>query len=202
VPLSKFISADLLTRNFFDNHIFYQCEYADKIYINLNGKAIEFSSTNQFQTYLGFNKNMTFNVIEQVKMELLSDVVSIVYIDNVIDEKNYTQNNTADQASQRKDVLKRCANKDEYTSAFSILVRKNEELRDIEQMLNELCERLQKNYILIKNHTGTYSKFFKELGQEFRQVIFFFCLFVWFFIVFCLLFIYNFAFCYYLLNTR
>ena len=117
---------------------------------------------------------MAFNVVEQLKMELLTDVVSIVYIDNVIDENYFTQTNTADPASFKKDVIKRCGNKDDYVASFNSLVRKNEELRDIEQMLNELCERLQNNYILIKNHTGTYSKFFKELGQEFRQVLFFF----------------------------
>lgn len=170
MPIPKFISLNLLTRNFYDNHIFYQCEYDDKIYINLNGKAIELSTINQFQTYLGFKKNMTYNVVEQVKMELLTDVVNIVYIDNVIDENYYTQTNTADMSSFKKDVLKRCSNKDDYISAFNSLVRKNDDLKDIEYMLNELCERLQNNYILIKNHTGTYSKFFKELGQEFRQV--------------------------------
>jgi len=161
----------LLTRNFYDNHIFYQCEYEDKVYINLNGKAIELSSNNQFQTFLGFKKNMTFNVIEQVKMELLTDVVSIVFIDNVIDENYYTQSNTNDSSSFKKDIIKRCTNKDEYLYAFNILNRKNDELREIENLLIELCDRLQNNYILIKNHTSTYSKYFKELGQEFRQVI-------------------------------
>jgi hypothetical protein len=121
---------------------------------------------------------MTFNVVEQVKMELLSDVVNIVYIDNVIDENYFTQTNTADPSSFKKDVIKRYANKDDYFFAFNSLVRKNEELRDIEHMLMEFCERLQNNYILIKNHTGTYSKFFKELGQEFRQVIFIMFIFI------------------------
>ncbi len=171
VPIPKFISLNLLTRNFYDNHIFYQCEYEDKVYINLNGKAIELSSNNQFQTFLGFKKNMTFNVIEQVKMELLTDVVSIVFIDNVIDENYYTQSNTNDSSSFKKDIIKRCTNKDEYLYAFNILNRKNDELREIENLLIELCDRLQNNYILIKNHTSTYSKYFKELGQEFRQVI-------------------------------
>ncbi len=114
---------------------------------------------------------MAFNVVEQVKMELLSDVVNIVYIDNVIDENYFTQTNLNESATFKKDVLKRCVSKEDYVSAFGSLVRKNEELREVEQMLSELCERLQNNYILIKNHTGTYSKFFKELGQEFRHVI-------------------------------
>lgn len=138
----------------------------------MNGKAIELSSTNHFQTYLGFKKNMTFNVIEQVKMELLSDVASIVYIDNVIDENYYTQTNTSDSLSSKKDIIKRCSSKDEYITTFGNLVRKNEDLKEIDIMLADLCDKLQNNYIFIKNHTATFSRFFKELGQEFRQVIY------------------------------
>ena len=47
------------------------------------------------------------------------------------------QTNTADPASFKKDVLKRCANKEDYISAFSGLVRKNEDLREIEFILNK-----------------------------------------------------------------
>ncbi len=95
-------------------------------------------------------------------MELLTDVVSIVFIDNVIDENYYTQSNTNDSSSFKKDIIKRCTNKDEYLYAFNILNRKNDELREIENLLIELCDRLQNKYILIKNHTSTYSKYFKE----------------------------------------
>jgi len=48
---------------------------------------------------------MAFNVVEQVKMELLSDVVNIVYIDNVIDENYFTQTNLSDPAIFKKDVV-------------------------------------------------------------------------------------------------
>ena len=40
-----------------------------------------------------------------------------------------------------------------------------------ELLKNLLIDKLQNNYILIKNHTTTYSRFFKELGQEFREVM-------------------------------
>jgi hypothetical protein len=113
---------NLLTRNFYDNHIFYQCECDEKIYINLNVEAIELSSKNQFQT-------STF----------------------------------------KKDVFKRSASKDENVSAFGNLVSRNEELRDVEPMLNKLCEKLLYNYIVVKNYTGRYSGCFMELGQEIRQ---------------------------------
>jgi predicted lactoylglutathione lyase len=168
--MAKFISNDLLKRTFYENHIFYQCEYDEKIYINLNGKAIELSSSNQFQTYLGFKKNMTFNIVEQVKMELLNDNANIVFIDNVIDEKIFTLTTNSDTSSFRKDIIKRCADKDEYIKAFNTLVNKNDELKEINNLLTELSDKLLNNYILIKNHTSTYSKYFKELGQDFRHV--------------------------------
>jgi hypothetical protein len=169
--MAKFISNNLLTRPFYDDHIFYQCEYDEKIYINLNGKAIELSSSNQFQTYLGFKKNMTFNIVEQVKMELLNDNANVVFIDNVIDEKLFTLTTNSEAGSFRKDIIKRCSDKDEYIKAFNTLVNKNDELKEINNLLTELSDKLQNNYILIKNHTSTYSKYFKELGQDFRHVI-------------------------------
>ena len=128
------------------------------------------SSANQFQTYLGFKKNMTFNIVEQVKMELLNDNANVVFIDNVIDENLFTLSTNSDSGSLRRDIIKRCADKDEYVRAFNSLVNKNDELKIINDLLTELSDKLQNNYILIKNHTSTYSKFFKELGQNFRQV--------------------------------
>ena len=171
MPLAKFITYNMLTRNFYDNHIFYQCNYDEKIFINLNGRAIELSSANQFQTYLGFKKNMSFNVIEQMKMELFNDIINIVYIDNVIDETIYTQTTNTTGSLYKKDIIRRCQNKDEYLKSFDSLARKNEELKEIYDVLKELIDKLQNNYILIKNHTTTYSRFFKELGQEFREVM-------------------------------
>lgn len=170
VPIPKFIDENFLTRNFYNNHIFYQCDYDEKIYINLNGRALELSSTHQFQTYLGFKDNLTFNIVEQLKMELSYDNVTVVYIDNLIDEKLYAKTTNTDPSSFKKDSLKRCSNKDEYVSSLQMLSRKNEELKEIDILLSELCDKLQYNYIIIKNHTSTYSKYFKELGQEFRQV--------------------------------
>jgi hypothetical protein len=49
-------------------------------------------------------------------------------------------------------------------------MKKNEDLRDIENTLNDLVEKLQNNYILIKNHVATYAKYFQELSIDFRSV--------------------------------
>ena len=47
-----------------------------KIIYKPKGKAIELYLNNQFDTYLGFRKNMAFKVEKQVKIELLADVVT------------------------------------------------------------------------------------------------------------------------------
>jgi hypothetical protein len=72
----------------------------------------------------------------------------------------------------KKDVIKKQQNKDEYLNEFDKLSKKNPELTDIIPNLNEIIDRLQNNYILIKNHIQTYSKYFQELGCDFRQVRF------------------------------
>ena len=50
VPLPKCIPANMLIRNFYDNHTFYQCDYDENMHINLNGRVLEVKN-NQFQTY-------------------------------------------------------------------------------------------------------------------------------------------------------
>lgn len=170
VPQAKYITPNMLNRPFFDNHVFFQCEYDEKILINLNGRVIQ-SNNNQFQTYLGFKKLMTFNVIDEGQREVSNNYVKVVYIDNVIDETVYNQNNVVTGGSiPKRDVLKRFTTKDEYLTYFQTLCKKNEELREIEPTLNDMIEKLQNNYILIKNHVMTYSKYFQELGTNFRTV--------------------------------
>ena len=85
IPPSKYITLNMLTRPFYDNHIFYNCEYEEKMLINLNGKVIQ-SNNNQVQTYLSFKRPMIFNVLDEGMREVGNSCVKAVYIDNVIDE--------------------------------------------------------------------------------------------------------------------
>jgi len=121
---------------------------------------------------IGFKKSMLFNITDQSLRELSSFSVNITSIDNVIDETTYNeQMNSSSFSISKKDVLRRKETKDDYLTDFEKLSKKNIELSDIYATLSELIDRLQNNYILIKNHITTYSKYFQELGCDFRQVI-------------------------------
>src|SRR5215213_9970334 len=68
VPPSKCVSSSMLTKQFYENHLFYQSEYDDKTYINLQGKVLELNN-NTFQTHLGFRRSMYFNVNDESIMQ-------------------------------------------------------------------------------------------------------------------------------------
>jgi len=115
---------------------------------------------------------MIFNVIDQSVRELSNFSINVTSIDNVIDETTYNEQlNSSSFSMSKKDVIRRFSTKDEYLTDIERLIKKNPELGDINQTLNDLIDKLQNNYILIKNHITTYSKYFQELGCDFRQVI-------------------------------
>lgn len=169
VPLAKFITPNMLTRSFYDNHTFYQCEYDENMYINLNGKVLELSE-NRFVSFLGFKKMMLFNIIDASSREVDQGIVKVVYADNVIDESVYNQGSHSASIS-KKEIIKRFSSREEYVKYFSNLTKIHDELREIQVMLTELVEKLQNNYILMKNHVYTYSKYFQELGCDFRNEV-------------------------------
>lgn len=169
VPQSKFITPNMLERHFYDNHTFYQCEYDESIYISLSGRVLQLLD-NQFKTFLGYSKEMKFNMLDTSKRELDNQSIDVVYIDNVINELAYTTSSSTSKAMSKKDSLKRAKTKEDYLSLSNNLAKKYPELREIEFTLIELIERLQNNYILMKNHVLTFTKYFQELGTEFRQV--------------------------------
>ena len=159
VPSAKFITPNMLNRTFYDNHTFYECEYDPKYQINLNGKVIEIKN-NQFNTYLGFKKPMTFNSIEESFKEFHNSLLKIIYIDNVVDETVYNQNSTSAGSSIKKEILKKFNSREEYVKFFNNLIKTQVDLKDVDIALKELINRLENNYILIKNHVHTYYKYF------------------------------------------
>jgi hypothetical protein len=171
VPLSKYITPNMLIRSFYDNHTFYQSDYDSRMNVNLNGRVLEFKK-DQFQTFLGFKRTMTFNIIEELMREVANNVyMKVIYIDNVIDETVYNQNSSVSSTTSKKDMIRRFSNKDEYVKFFSNLVKSNEELKEVEVNLKELIDKLQNNYILIKGHVHTYYKYYQELVNEFRTYL-------------------------------
>ena len=167
VPAAKFITPNMLTRTFYDNHTFYECEYDPKYQINLNGKVIEIKN-NQFNTYLGFKKAMSFNSIEESFKEFHNSLLKIIYIDNVVDETVYNQNSTSVGSAVKKEILKKFNSREEYVKFFNNLIKTQSDLKDVDIALKELINRLENNYILIKNRVHTYYKYFQELVSDFK----------------------------------
>lgn len=168
VPQAKYIAHNMLVRNFYDNHTFFISDYDEKMYINLNGRVLELKN-NQLNTILGFKKQMTFNIVDRFNREVNNTYLEVLYIDNVIDESVYNQNTTSNTTNvTKKEILKRYTTKDDYVRYFFNLIKTQDDLKEIEGALNDLIDKLQNNYILMRNHVHTYSKFFQELGSDFR----------------------------------
>jgi hypothetical protein len=161
----------MLIRNFYDNHTFYQCEYDPNIFINLNGKVLEFKNK-QFVTYLGFRNILNFNVIDEGMRQINNEIqIKVINLDNVIDENFYNQISSGPSTSSKKDNLKRQSNKDDYTKYFSSLIKNNEDLKEVEVVLKELVDKLQNNFILIKGHVETYKLNYQKLVNEFNDYL-------------------------------
>ena len=111
VPPSKCISQNMLTKQFYENHLFYQSDYDERTYINLNAKVLEFNN-NTFQTHLGFKKIMFFNVLDQNIMESFTNV-QVIHIDNIIDENMYQTVISSTTSIYKKEMLRRCSSKEE-----------------------------------------------------------------------------------------
>lgn len=171
VPLAKFITPNMLLRPFYDNHTFYECEYDPNFFINLNGKVIEYKN-NQINTFLGFKKPMVFNALEETMREVNNTSIKMISIDNVIDETIYNTNTASVSNAPKKELLKRYNNKEDYVRYFNNLIKANEDLKDIDLYLADLINKLENNYILIRNHVPSYYKYFQEYVNEFKYYLY------------------------------
>ena len=91
VPQKKYIIATMLTRNFYENHIFNVSKYDDNMYINLNGKVLKLENK-KFTSYLGWKKDMEFSIKEQF---IVYEALSCILIDNVCDDGNYNKTSSS-----------------------------------------------------------------------------------------------------------
>ena len=120
VPPSKSIMQSMLNRNFYEGHLFFQCEFEEKNYIDLHGKVLELNN-NTFQSYIGnkyqsskgYKKLMNFNIIDQNFMESMGSHVQVIHVDNIVDESLYQTTVMTSQSMIKKEQLRKCHSKDE-----------------------------------------------------------------------------------------
>ena len=172
IPSSKYLIPSMLNKHFFENHTFYQCDYHPTLFISLHGRVLEHSQT-LFKSYIGFKKDMSFNIVEELYREVSISGVSsnptikVIYIDNVVDETCYNES-LPQSTGQKKEILNRYNSKEEYLAFFKTYCKeKPTEGGYIESQLREISDKMINNYIFIKNHVETYAMHFQ---QEFSAI--------------------------------
>lgn len=177
IPSHKYVTPNMQNRSFYENHTFYQSEYDFSLFVSLNGKVLQ-QEKNTLKTFLGYKKEMVFNIIEELLREVniqgvsSSPTIKAIYIDNVVEESCY--NPAIQTNSNKKECLTRYNTKEEYLSYFRNSLRQNSELKEIENNLNETTEKMINNYILIKNHIETYAMHFQQEFSPLKSVSIYF----------------------------
>ena len=169
VPPAKYITQNMFILSFYENHIFFQCDYDPSLFISLSGKVIQQNPSEEyFQTYIGYKKHMRFNVLGKSYRELpftgvdSPPTIAAINIDNVIDENCYNPPNTSMKESTiKRDVLTRYETKEEYLNFYKQLLN-NQDYKEVDNYLTSTIKRMMNDYILIKNHIQTYLMYFLE----------------------------------------
>lgn len=176
IPSYKFVTPNMQNKYFYESHIFYQCDYDTSLFVSLNGRVLEHTA-NSFNTFLGFKKQMKFNVEEELYQEVniqglsSSPSVKVLYIDNVIDESCYNTGVGLNSGTQsKKDSLTQMNTKEEYLAYYANYSKTNVELKELTTLLTEITDKMINNYILIKNHTQNYAMHFQQEFNPFKQV--------------------------------
>ena len=134
IPKKKLITdSSILTKRLYYNHIYYLDKYNEHLYINLNGRVLNYDHP-KLTTYLGWPKDMILTVLDSYNSS--SNILCYV-IDNICDEFHYRMNPTTPKDSQLK--------------------RFNSQKR-----LKKFTNEMRYNYILIKGQEEKYSKIFRE----------------------------------------
>ena len=161
MPLRKVITEQMLTLQFYGNHIYKISPYDENLFINLNGKVIKLNYPS-FVPYLGWTKkDMKINIKESYKSE---DGIQYYQIDNVFDEESYGTNTSSTKSEKMGEKLKRFSSMIEYIQNYQNLYEfifenfkkvKNEEL-------NNFYYLMKNQYVIVKGYEEYYAKNFSE----------------------------------------
>ncbi len=161
MPLRKVITEQMLTLQFYGNHIYKISPYDENLFINLNGKVIKLNYPS-FVPYLGWTKkDMKINIKESYKSE---DGIQYYQIDNVFDEESYGTNTSSAKSEKMGEKLKRFSSMIEYIQNYQNLYEfifenfkkvKNEEL-------NNFYYLMKNQYVIVKGYEEYYAKNFSE----------------------------------------
>ena len=155
IPKKKLITdSSILTKRLYYNHIYYLDKYNEHLYINLNGRVLNYDHP-KLTTYLGWPKDMILTVLDSYNSS--SNILCYV-IDNICDEFHYRVNQSTPKDSQ----LKRFNSQKEYLHYYNNYMTINENYKKSVERLKKFTNEMRYNYILIKGQEEKYSKIFRE----------------------------------------
>ena len=155
IPKKKLITdSSILTKRLYYNHIYYLDKYNEHLYINLNGRVLNYDHP-KLTTYLGWPKDMVLTVLDSYNS---SSNILCYEIDNICDEIHYRMG----QSISKDNQLKRFNTQKEYLHYYNNFMTINENYKKSVERLKKFTNEMRYNYILIKGQEEKYSKIFRE----------------------------------------
>lgn len=153
VPPKKLITPNMLTQQFYENHIFYKSKYDETIYINLTGKVLKLIDM-KFVSYLGWkgDRKLEFQIKDQYTLQ----TIQMISIDNVCDVTSYNNssipNNTKGEGS-----IKRFNTGEEYKNYYNNYDKISKDYTSAVEKLDRFCDLMKNNCIFMKGFEEFYS---------------------------------------------
>ena len=154
-PKKRLIVETMLTKNFYNNHIFYKSPYDESLYINLNGKVLKYEHP-KFISYLGWKKEMMLTIKDT--NVTMSSGITFFQLDNVCDDINYTES----KSTANKNQLQKKKNMAEYIKYNQTLLSSNENYSKVFERFNKFIKEMKTNYMFMKGYEQDYSKIFND----------------------------------------
>ena len=155
IPKKKLITdSSILTKRLYYNHIYYLDKYNEHLYINLNGRVLNYDHP-KLTTYLGWPKDMVLTVLDSYNS---SSNILCYEIDNICDEIHYRMG----QSISKDNQLKRFNTQKEYLHYYNNFMTINENYKKSVERLKKFTNEMRYNYILIKGQEEKYSKIFRD----------------------------------------
>ena len=159
-PKQSKINEIMLTKNFYNNHIYYKNPFNESLLINLNGKVIKYEHP-KIKTYLGWSKEMIFNIVESVK--IFDNNIQCLVLDNICDELYYdiTKVTISKSQLQKKDSM------EEYLKYNETLLNTNIKYKNLQGKISSFKKEMKNNYMFMKGFEDNYCKLFNERKYKF-----------------------------------
>ena len=142
---------------FYYHHIFQKSKFNPTLYTNFYGKVLKLIKEKVFQTYLGWTREMTINIIEEGYNE---DNLYFYQTDGICIEKDSEYLKIKDKDSL---PVERCSNSSEYLNYYS---KYNDpkyiSLQNGIRSMDSFIFSLKNNYLLIKGYEDYYSRIFQK----------------------------------------